>query len=232
MCGRFTQTSDAATLAQRFRAVVARGPAVEPRYNIAPTDFVPVVVLSSAQERFLAQFRWGLLPAWARSLKDRPQPINAKAETLAASGMFRRLLPAQRCLVLADSFFEWTGPKSARRPMRICLRSRAPFAFAGLWDAWQDPEKGDAPALRSCTIVTVAANSLVAPLHDRMPAILRPDDEERWLDPALREPANLAPLLRPYDARELETYPVSEQVNSVRCQGPECIAPRSPVGDG
>jgi putative SOS response-associated peptidase YedK len=223
MCGRFTQVSDEASLAQRFQAVLVHAPR-GPRYNIAPTDPVAVVVREGAA-RVLDELRWGLLPAWAKSLKDKPQPFNAKAETLARSRMFQRLLPSQRCLVVADSFFEWRKVADARVPMRVHLREKGPFAFAGLWDSWRDPANAGAKPVRSCTIVTVAANALVATIHDRMPAILRPEDEARWLDPALRDPADLARLLAPLAPEAMELYQVSAKVNDARNKGPECIEP-------
>lgn len=223
MCGRFTQTSDTATVAARFRAVAVRA-TLEPRYNVAPTDPVAVVVREGGAPA-LELFRWGLVPFFAKSLKQQPQPINAKAETLATSGLFRRLLPTRRCLVVADSFYEWTGSKAQRRPVRFLLKTREPFAFAGLWDLWRDPARPDGPTLRSCTIVTVPANPLVAPIHDRMPAILRPEDEARWLDPALKDAAELAAMLRPHEPESMLLYPVSPRVNDVRNQGPECIEP-------
>jgi len=229
MCGRFTQTSDAATLAQRFQAVLVHAPAA-PLYNIAPTNPVAVVVREGGQERTIEEFRWGLVPAWAKSLKDKPQPFNAKAETLAASRMFRRLLLAQRCLVLADSFFEWRKVGEARVPVRVRLKDHAPFAFAGLWDLWRDATNEDAPPVKSCTIVTVGANELVAPIHDRMPAILKREDEERWLDPARRDPKDLAGLLAPFAPEAMELYAVSPKVNDARNKGPECIEPAAAIG--
>jgi len=223
MCGRFTQTNDAATLQKRFDALLGLA-RVEPRYNIAPTSPV-LVVVHDVGRRTLDEFRWGLVPAWAKSLKDRPQPFNAKAETLAQSGMFKRLLPTRRCLVVADSFYEWKKEKDLRQPMRIRLKDHAPFAFAGLWDLWHDPSDKDARPLRSCTIVTVGANALVAPIHDRMPAILRLEDEAKWLDPDLRDPSALTALLTPHAPETMELYPVSLAVNDARNHGAECIEP-------
>lgn len=226
MCGRFTQTSDAATIASRFRAVATRAEVV-PRYNIAPTDPVVVIVREGGAPA-IELFRWGLIPWWATSMKVQPQPINAKAETLATSSLFKRLLPTRRCLVVADGFYEWSvgrEKKPQRRPFRVCLRSRGPFAFAGLWDLWSEPAKPQAPALRTCTIVTIDANSLVAPIHDRMPAILTPDQEARWIDPALKDPAELKTLLAPLAPEAMELYPVSPLVNDVKNQGPELILP-------
>ena len=223
MCGRFTQTLDAATLAARFRAVTVRV-ASGPRYNIAPTEFIPVVVLQGGALA-LQEFRWGLVPAWAKDLRARPQPINAKSETLATSAMFRRLLPSRRCLVVADSFYEWKQGPAGKVPLRILLRSRAPFAFAGLYDLWRDPAKADAPPLPTCTIVTVPANALIQPFHDRMPAILRPDFEQAWLDPERRDAKALAELLLPFAPEQMELYEASPTVNNARNKGPECIEP-------
>ncbi|MGC4119252.1 MAG: SOS response-associated peptidase [Myxococcales bacterium] len=227
MCGRFTQTVDTATLAARFKAVTARATVSGARYNIAPTDFVPVVVLQGGAPA-LEEFRWGLIPSWAKDLRQRPQPINAKSETLATSGLFRRLLPTRRCLVLADSFFEWRQTAGNKVPLRFTLRGREPFAFAGLFDVWRDPAKGDAPPLRSCTIVTVGANALVQPVHDRMPAILSPENEERWLDPERKDPLALAELLAPYAPEAMESYEVNRAVSDARNKGPECIEPATP----
>jgi putative SOS response-associated peptidase YedK len=222
MCGRFTQTRELAELKARFAVSEVRAP-IEPRFNIAPTSPV-AVVLRDGGAAVLDAFRWGLVPAWAKALKGQPSPINARAETLASSGMFRRLLARRRCLVPADGVYEWTGTKKQRSPVRIHLRDEAPFAFAGLWDSWRDPADPGAPELRTCTIVTIPANSLIAPIHDRMPVILAPEDEARWLDPALEVPAALA-LLRPFDPERMALYRVSSIVNDVRNKGPECIAP-------
>ncbi len=227
MCGRFTQTVDTATLAARFRAVTARATVSGPRYNIAPTDFVPVVVLQGGAPA-LEEFRWGLVPSWAKDLRQRPQPINAKAETLATSGLFKRLLPTRRCLVLADGFFEWRRGPDGKVPLRFTLRGRAPFAFAGLFDVWRDPAKGASPPLRTCTIVTVGANALVEPIHDRMPAILAPENEEKWLDPERKDPLALAELLAPYAAEAMESYEANPAVNDARNKGPECVEPGRP----
>jgi putative SOS response-associated peptidase YedK len=219
VCGRFTQTNEEAVLRARFgfKALKAK---VEPRYNIAPTD--PVLVLvQEAEGLTFEEHRWGLLRATAKSPKSSPRPINARVENLAVSRMFRDLLPIQRCLVVADGFYEWGGPKERRQPYRVHLKTDEPFTFAGLWDAWRDPAGGE---LRTCTIVTTAANDLVRPIHDRMPVILYREAEARWLDPGLTSNADLLRLLVPRPVEELEVYPVSTEVNSVRAQGPECIA--------
>lgn len=224
MCGRYTQTRTTRELRERFGAVEARAEAA-PRFNIAPTDPVPVIV-REPQGPVLLEMRWGLVPSWSSpEAKATPRPINAKAETLSTSGMFKRLLPARRCLVAADGFYEWQGPRTDRRPVRIRLQSGGTFAFAGLWDAWRDPRDRAAPPLLTCTIVTTEANELVRAVHDRMPAILLPEDEARWLEPSLSDPRELTALLGPYPSALLAVDQVSPLVNDVRNQSPACILP-------
>ncbi|MGI5861517.1 MAG: SOS response-associated peptidase [Myxococcales bacterium] len=226
MCGRYTQTRSTQELRERFGAIEARAE-VAPRYNVAPTDPVPVIV-REPQGPVLVEMRWGLVPSWSSpGAEATPRPINAKAETLSTSGMFKRLLGARRCLVAADGFYEWSGPRTDRRPARIRLHSGETFAFAGLWDAWRDPRDRAAPPLLTCTIVTTAANELVRPLHDRMPVILLPEDEGRWLEPSITDPRELAAMLGPYPSDLLAIDRVSTLVNDVRNQGPDCILPLS-----
>jgi putative SOS response-associated peptidase YedK len=224
MCGRFTQTRSPEALRERFAVAQVRA-APAPRYNVAPTDPVAVVLLENCG-RVLDELRWGLVPSWGDPSDRRaPRPINARAETLATSGMFRRLLPTQRCLVVADGFYEWSGPRARRQAFRARLADGAAFGFAGLWDCWQDRRDPDAAPLRTCTIVTTEANRLVRPVHDRMPVILPPEAEERWLDPRLTDAAQLVALLRPYPAERMALDRVSALVNDVRNQSPDCIRP-------
>ena len=163
---------------------------------------------------------WGLVPYHA---KDAAKPIiNARAETLAQRPAFRGLLPRRRCLVPADGFYEWRREGRFRTPMRFTLRDGQPFAFAGLWDRWLQP---DGTPLYSFTIVTTNPNSVLEPVHNRMPVILLPEDEAGWLDPATTDPAALSPLLNPFPAELMEGYCVSRAVNSPVNDSPECIAP-------
>jgi putative SOS response-associated peptidase YedK len=168
--------------------------------------------------------RWGLVPAWAKDPKIGSKLINARAETLAEKPAFRRLLGTRRCLIPADSFYEWAAQSDGkRRPMRVTLSSGEPFAFAGLWDVWTPPEGG--PPLRTCTIITTTPNALMATIHHRMPVILTSQAEAAWLDPAITDPAELLPLLVRYSAQDMVAYPVRPLVNNVANDSPQLILP-------
>lgn len=221
MCGRYTQTSDPAKLTQRFHL----GPSeteIARRYNIAPTHDAPVVANDDPTK--LRLMRWGLIPAWSKDVAIGNRMINARAETLAEKPSFRKPFERRRCLVLADGFYEWRKVDGARTkvPMRFVLKNREPFAFAGLWDVWHGP---DGSELASFTIITTEANELLRPVHDRMPAILRPEDEKQWLDPSLIDPVSLTPILQPYPTAEMEGYDISTLVNSPKNDMPACVAP-------
>ena len=222
MCGRFTLHHSADEIAERF--VTERLPDLEPRYNIAPTQ--PVTVVTQNGARHLAQYHWGLIPSWAKDRSIGHRMINARAETLAEKPAFRTALQRRRCLIPADGFYEWreadNPEEGGRTPMYIHRRDDALFAFAGLWDEWRDPQSGD--PLRSCTIITGTPNPLIAPIHDRMPMILRPEDEARWLDTTLRETEPLLSLLAPYPADQIEVYPVSRRVNAPVVDEPSLVA--------
>lgn len=219
MCGRYSQTSDPLKLAQRFQ-LEPPGQRTPPRYNIAPTQEAPTVTNDAPKQ--LRLMRWGLIPSWAKDTAIGNRMINARAETLAEKPSFLKPLERRRCLVLADGFYEWRKVDGARAkvPMRFVLKSREPFAFAGLWDIWKKP---DGSEVRSFTIITTEPNDLMRPIHNRMPCLLRPQDEEKWLDPDLRDATKLLPVLAPYPAKEMEAYEVSTLVNSPRNDSPECV---------
>jgi putative SOS response-associated peptidase YedK len=194
---------------------------VRTSYNIAPTQTVAVVRLRDGVNR-LEDMVWGLIPTWAKERSIGARMINARAETLHEKPSFKRPLVSQRCLVVADGFYEWRKVDGTKVPMFIHLTSRRPFGFAGLYDTWTAP---DGEAIRSCTIITTAANDLVRPIHDRMPVILPRSAEAEWLAGGGRPVSELLSLLRPYPDQEMAAYPVSRLVNSPQSNGPECIWP-------
>jgi putative SOS response-associated peptidase YedK len=219
MCGRYTLATSTKVLVERFR-LAAEAPVLQPRFNIAPSQAVAVV--PNRPECRLELFIWGLIPSWAKDPAIGNRMINARAETLAEKPSFRDALKRRRCLVLADGFFEWRKEGKQKTPIFVRLRSKEPFAFAGLWDRWRPPE-GD--EVHSCTIVTTDANALLASIHDRMPVILPPADYDAWLDPRPHEPRELQALLRPFPGELMEAYAVSRLVNSPANDRPECIEP-------
>jgi len=219
MCGRFTLKTPANQLLLAFGLDSAL-PLV-PRYNIAPTQSVPVIHASEGG-REMAMMHWGLIPSWSKAPDAGGRLINARAETVAEKPAFRASFKTRRCLVPADGYYEWIAAGRKKQPYWIHRADEQPFAFAGLWDLWR-PEAGE--PLTSCTIVTTDANDATREIHDRMPVILDPVDYDRWLDPALSDPARLLPLLRPYEGGELRVDPVSTFVNNARNEGPECLDP-------
>jgi len=219
LCGRFTLTTNLGAIAARF-GVSRFLEEVGPRYNIAPTQ--TVIVVNDDGNRHLTQMRWGLIPSWAKDQAIGNRMINARAETVATKPAFRVALRKRRCLIPADGFYEWTPAGRRKQPVYIALKTREPFAFAGLWEIWISP---DGEEVQSCTIITTEANELLKPIHDRMPVILPKDAEAVWLDPTVQEPAQLLPLLVPYPSEDMEVYPVSAKVNSPANDGPECIEP-------
>jgi putative SOS response-associated peptidase YedK len=221
MCGRFTLTVDPAQLQEAFPLYIVPQD-ISPRYNIAPTQ--PVAVVPNTGENKFDFFVWGLIPSWAKDPEIGSRMINARAETLAEKPSFRTALRRRRCLIPASGFYEWkqSTDSKAKTPMYIHLKSGKPFAFAGLWDLWNSP---DGSQVYSCTIITGQPNSLVQTIHNRMPVILQPESYPHWLIVGDQRPEDLAPLLKPYPAEEMEAYPVSKMVNSPQNDLPECILP-------
>lgn len=219
MCGRYTIHSSFQVIADLFE--VESGPALVPRYNVAPTQDVPVVRLDQEQHRELVMMRWGLVPYWAKDPKIGNSLINARSESVSEKPAFRNAFQRRRCLVVADGFFEWKKTGASKQPYWIHLKSGEPFALAGLWEYWK-AEDGS-KAITSCTIVTTAANEFLYDLHDRMPVILPKESHSAWLDPQNDEP-DLKSLLKPYDGSLMAADPVSSVVNSPRNDEPACIA--------
>jgi putative SOS response-associated peptidase YedK len=225
MCGRFIQSSETAVLEKRF-GLRPGGPVLEPCYNLAPGR----EAATATADRVLTPMRWGLVPAWSRDAASGYKAFNARAETAADKPSFREPFRRRRCLVPADGFYEWSGRGGAGsgQPWLFRLAGGGPFALAGLWDFWRGPGGEE---LRSFTIITTRANDLLKPVHQRMPAILAPEDEGAWLDPGLADVRRLQALLRPYPAEAMTGHPVSGLVNSVRNQGAKCTEPSPRQGD-
>ncbi len=220
MCGRFTLTATPERLRERF-ALDAMPEAMSPRYNIAPSQ--DVLAIANRAPRAVHPLRWGLVPSWAKDAAIGHRMINARAETLAERPAFRSALARRRCLVPADGFYEWRRQgKTKKQPFHVRARDGAPLAFAGLWELWRGP---DGIALGSCAIITTAANALLAPIHDRMPAILPPAAFSAWLDPSERPADALTPLLVACPDEWLEAFPVSTHVNSPAHEDPACLTP-------
>jgi len=216
MCGRFKLSTPEAELRQALGFV--EQPNLAPRYNIAPTQEVPVLRQRREPkgERTLQNLRWGLIPSWAKDAKIASSLINARAETLDEKPAFAAAFRKRRCLVPADGFYEWAGEGEGKQAYLISRRDGGVFAFAGLWERWtQKPGGKDAPSIDSFTIITTGANSLLRPLHPRMPVILPEAHYASWLDPDAA-PENLKKLLAPADEKTLRYYPVGKRVNSAR----------------
>jgi len=219
MCGRYSQTHPSETVRTKFHLIECTD--FGPRYNIAPSQLAPVI-LNVDGTRVLDLHRWGLVPSWADSLKIGYKMINARSETAAQKPAYRRLVNRRRCVVPADSFYEWRKEKDGKTktPMRIFIKGEEPFAMAGLWDEWRDSA---GQPLRSYTILTTSANARLKDVHDRMPVILRPEIIDAWLDSEVKL-AELGEVFVPYPDDEVDYYPVSTLVNTPRNDSPECWA--------
>ncbi|ASS76483.1 hypothetical protein CIG75_16970 [Tumebacillus algifaecis] len=218
MCGRFTLTITPDQLALRFD-VPEPTYDYRPRYNIAPGQNITAVIQSAGQNR-IGQLKWGLVPPWAKDEKIGYKMINAKSETVREKPAFKSAFLRKRCLIPADSFYEWQTTQGGKQPMRILLKNHDLFAFAGLYESWTAP---DGNRLHTCTILTTKPNSLVAPIHDRMPVILRREDEALWLDRDKHDAELLHSLLIPFPEDEMYAYPVDKLVGNVRNEVPACI---------
>ncbi|MEX2462145.1 MAG: SOS response-associated peptidase [Paenibacillaceae bacterium] len=211
MCGRYTVTVTIDELLLRY-ATDIKSPFHTPRYNIAPTQIVPAVVNKDGRNQ-IVDFKWGLIPPWAKDEKIAYKTFNARAETLEEKPSFRSSIKYKRCLIIADSFYEWKNIGIDKQPMRIQLINEKVFSFAGLHETWSRP---GGEVIQSCCIITTTSNELMKDIHDRMPVILRREDELLWLNQDLKEPEKLRHLLVPYDSKKMYAYPVSNRVGNVR----------------
>jgi putative SOS response-associated peptidase YedK len=215
MCTRYDLHADPKQL------VTAFGTAFEPfplRYNVAPTQYVPLVRPCADKPGCeVATCRWGLVPSWAADLSIGNRLINARGETVAEKPTFRSAFKRRRCLVPAPGFYQWTDPPKQRQPYNFHMQDGRPFAFAGMWECWQK----DGESVESFTIITTEANELLAKYHDRMPVIVHPNDFDLWLR---GEPDDAAVVLQPYPADAMTAVAVSTRLNNPRNEGPELLA--------
>lgn len=218
MCGRYVLTVPGDLLASAFG--LEEAPELAPRYNVAPSQAVPIVRTGENGRRELAFARWGLVPHWAKEAAIGNRLINARADGLADKPSFRDSFKRRRCLIPADGFYEWQKVGSRKQPWLLRMASGAPFAFAGLWSSWTDPATRE--PLETCAIVTTEPNALAATVHDRMPVILPAPARETWID-ARSDRDHLLALLVPFPADAMEAFPVSTRVNNPANDDPGCV---------
>lgn len=219
MCGRYAFTkTDGKLLKERFR-LTKEPKGLKPRYNIAPSQDVPVILNTSPGELTMA--RWGLVPNWAKEENTQYSMINAKAETITQKPAYRGPIRHKRCLIVADSFYEWQKSGNRKCPYRIMLKDQGLFAFAGIWDLWDKTGAG----LTSCSIITTQANKLIKGIHERMPVILSEEEEEIWLSDI--DVNDATKLLKPYDEKRMDAYEISTLINSPKNNSEEVFVPVS-----
>ena len=224
MCGRMTMRTNPSEIARIFDAELgdsAEFDELGPRYNVAPTQPITVVLQRGDEGRFVEHHRWGLVPAWADSPAAGARMINARAESIATSPAFRASFLRRRCIIPADGFYEWRREGKIKKPFLIHTRDDGPLAFAGIWAPWRDPSTGE--WLLSAAVVTTTANATVGELHNRMPAILNDDEWPLWLDPMVADPGLLRDLLHPADDALLRLDAASALVNNANNEGPELL---------
>ena len=220
MCGRFAFYSPAEAAAALFG--ISASFDIEPRYNIAPTQYVAAIRNGADEEREVVMLRWGLVPFWAKDPSIGNRMINARAETVAEKPSYRSAYKHRRCLVLADGFYEWQREGTSKTPYFISLASGEPFALAGLWEQWTDKNSGE--SLQTMTLITADANEFMTPLHHRMPVVLEAGTATDWLagsQDLLDDVAAITPPLR--------AWPVDRRVNNARNEGDELIQPAGDV---
>lgn len=220
MCGRFSLAEELNKIFDEFIHIDEGFDDVvlEPRYNIAPSQLSPVIINEDGKNK-LRMFKWGLVPSWSKDSKIGYEMINARAETITEKNSYKKPFKSQRCLVVADGFYEWDRPdKKTKIPYRFVMKDRKPFTMAGLWDKWEKEEE----PLNTFTIITCGPNKLMEQIHNRMPVILPKLNQEIWLNPKSNE-VELKELLVPYDSNKMECYRVSDIVNSWKNDVPNCI---------
>jgi putative SOS response-associated peptidase YedK len=221
MCGRFAGYRDLDELKKIF-PIDRSACEVIANYNVAPSQEI-LAIFKQKGQNWLDKFHWGLVPFWAKDPSIGNRMINARAETVAEKPSFKNAFKKRRCLIIADGFYEWKGPKGQKQPLFITLPDKKPIAFAGLWETWG--EKDRQSLYRSCTIITTEACEAMRDIHHRMPAILKPEMYEFWLNPDNQDTAALKRILETALLTDLVSQPVSKQVNSTRNNDASCIDP-------
>lgn len=223
MCGRY-RLSRRKKIVEQYFDTVWDEPEWTPRYNIAPTQPVPVIRQNPTQpEREMSLMRWGLIPSWAKGVSGSPM-INARSETAVMAPAFRDAMKSRRCLIPADGFYEWQKATAAGAKQPFCFEVSEGelFAFAGLWDRWKDQS---GKWIKSCSILTTTPNSVISPVHERMPVILHREDYDLWLDPGMTKFEAICDLFKPFDPLAMRCYPVSARLNHVINDDEGCSTP-------
>ena|ERR1700722_6721161 len=222
MCGRY-RLARRKQIVEEYLDTAPSDIEWSPRYNIAPTQPVPVIRQNpKGSVKELSLMRWGLIPSWSEDSSSAAKMINARSETAATLPAFRDALKSRRCLIPADGFYEWQKNGKTKQPYCFEIDGGEPFAFAGLWDRWKDP---NGQWIKSCSVLTTTANALTSAVHDRMPVILDPDGYDLWLDPGMTDVATASDLLKSYDASQMKCYPVSIRINHVANDDEDCSRP-------
>jgi putative SOS response-associated peptidase YedK len=221
VCGRYRLSRRKQIVEEHFDTV-SDEPDWTPRYNIAPTQPVPVIRQHPREpRRAMSLLRWGLIPSWAKDASGAARMINARSETAATKPAFRDPLRYRRCIVPADGFYEWKRSGTTKQPFCFEVDGGELFAFAGIWERWKDPS---GMTLETCSILTTTPNAVTAAVHDRMPVILHPDNYDLWLDPGMKDVGAAAEMLKPYDANAMSCYAISTRINHVANDNAECSA--------
>lgn len=219
MCGRFTLTSSLEEIANRYDMentdIASEYVAT---YNASPSQRLLNIIHDGSRRR-AGFLQWGLIPRWSKDAKIASQTINARSETITEKPAFRESFQRRRTIVPVDGVYEWKQQSYGKQPMRIVMKNRSIFSLAGIYDTWEGPEG----KVSSFSILTIHPNSTFSPIHDRMPVIIHPDDEDRWLDRENKDISSLRPMLKPYPGYEMEAYPVSQIVNNSNYNAPMLI---------
>jgi putative SOS response-associated peptidase YedK len=222
MCGRYRLSRRKQIVEAHFSSASGEED-WNPRYNIAPTQPVPVIRQNPKEpRRELSLFRWGLIPSWASDSSGAARMINARSETVGSKPAFGDALKRRRCLIPADGFYEWVRVGKTKQPYCFEVGCAELFAFAGIWDRWKDPSGN---CVTTCTILTTTPNAVISAIHDRMPVILDPDSYDLWLDPGMQNASAASELLKPYAAQFMRCYPISTRINHVANDDEEASAP-------